>query len=328
MLFSNAVEKLACEPAYTRPISDLYPGPNQPPPPFTYSPLPDISLPTNTHPSYFSAVVDVGKIEGILTYNCFTPSSAGPVNFEGDDKVEDVRPDSDDSASALFLLPALFNHSCDGNTHWKCFGDVMVLRASRDVSEGTELLLSYFQDVAHEPRQKHLAKWFPECTCDLCLADRADGEVAISKRVSISNDFEEYMKTGPADRTTITNLKKYLKTAQNTYHPDRNVIRPELFRLHAALAQSCQRHGMVKDDLLQRFASLKSAGLDVIDQSITGPILQSSQIGLPISTSRLPMMLLSRSCCITMLNIASTFYHVLVDQVRAERWMRALWWGQ
>jgi hypothetical protein len=113
-------------------------------------------------PLTFSFDADVSLIEKILHINCM-PTSLDP---------EIVR---DDLPTALFILPAYFNHSCVPNTTCIAHGDVLILRAAEDIPRGKEITSTYCWDSSYAKRKAALSLHFEECDCALCEADRADG---------------------------------------------------------------------------------------------------------------------------------------------------------
>jgi hypothetical protein len=85
--------------------------------------------------------MDAGRIEGICTYNSFRPicvSSAVQHLSEGTSRME---PETV-ASSALYYLPSLVNHSCLGNASFVFFGTILVVRATRKISQGQEITFS------------------------------------------------------------------------------------------------------------------------------------------------------------------------------------------
>ncbi|KIO27502.1 hypothetical protein M407DRAFT_47568, partial [Tulasnella calospora MUT 4182] len=173
-LGTKVAERIAGDPACARLVYDLYAGPTLPPPPSTY--VLD-RAPTTGAENYleFDTPVDIARIEGVLSFNAFRPSGL-PLPSEKES----------DHPSALFLLPSLFNHSCNPNAVWVCYGDVMVIRAMRDIPKGSEAFISYRPgDASFIKREENLRHYFDKCTCELCILDRADGEAACKRRETL-----------------------------------------------------------------------------------------------------------------------------------------------
>jgi len=82
------------------------------------------------------------------------------------------------AGSAVYLVPSLFNHSCEPSVDVAFPGGTaaMELRARRDVAAGEELTISYLDSaLPRAQRQEHLLKGYGfECRCPLCEEQRED----------------------------------------------------------------------------------------------------------------------------------------------------------
>ena len=127
-------------------IYHLYCGSAFPLPPPSYpSEISDNPVPIT--PLSWTADLDVARIDGVVSYNAFAPNCvkiptlnmlASPgLNSEAE------------PPSAIYGLPSLFNHSCHPNAVWRCFGDVMVVRAREMISLGTEITLAYTSGITY-----------------------------------------------------------------------------------------------------------------------------------------------------------------------------------
>lgn len=84
--------------------------------------------------------VDAGRLEGIVTYNSFKPQCITTPLYSQ----QSVSMPEDDmkSATALYHLPSFVNHSCLGNASFIFLGSVLVVRATRALQSGEEVLFS------------------------------------------------------------------------------------------------------------------------------------------------------------------------------------------
>ena len=89
----------------------------------------------------FGTGIDAGRLEGICTFNSFKPECITR-GFEASDEHEDLEEQHLHSSSALYHLPSMINHACIGNASFVFFGDVLVVRACRNMEAGTEVLFS------------------------------------------------------------------------------------------------------------------------------------------------------------------------------------------
>ena len=189
-LIPETVEKIASNPCYMKPVLDLYAGPTHDYPPLSYSSsIPEGPVPSQ--PLQFPSDVNTWRVEGVVSYNSFQFGPIGvmsldeprPRNFTKLTTPINTAPEPTQRV-ALCLFPSMFNHDCDGNVEWLFFGDVMVMRTTRAVSKGTELMIPYVQYCSFAERERELSPWLDKCRCDLCEADRRDGKEMVGKRWS------------------------------------------------------------------------------------------------------------------------------------------------
>jgi tetratricopeptide (TPR) repeat protein len=87
-------------------------------------------------------VIDAARIERIHRFNAFGTHDVAERVSEGD-------------RSGIWILPSYINHSCIANVERAHYGDVMMIHAIRDLTEGEELQLPYYFDFDLEKRTKH-----------------------------------------------------------------------------------------------------------------------------------------------------------------------------
>jgi hypothetical protein len=94
----------------------------------------------------------------------------------------------------LWPLAARINHSCCSNTAHSVIGDVLVLRATRDLPAGAELTLAYRPTDGSAAGQAALdadlhRRWAFTCTCPLSAAMRATPPALQAKRDALTRDI-------------------------------------------------------------------------------------------------------------------------------------------
>ncbi|KAJ3161492.1 hypothetical protein HDU86_007274 [Geranomyces michiganensis] len=70
-----------------------------------------------------------------------------------------------DGPTGIWLHAAYMNHSCVPNSRRTFIGDMMIIRASRDIRAGEELTMSYYHDpkMAYKDLKQKLSQWHFEC---------------------------------------------------------------------------------------------------------------------------------------------------------------------
>lgn len=166
-LISRVSAKAYGRPEVVAQLYSLYAGEDYGP-----VPLPTLISVPPARDAPFSPPIDLdtARIDKIVTFNAFTPST--PLPFDS----KPTSHSTEGGPSALYLVPSLFNHACISNASWNCFGDVMVIRANQDIDEGTEITIPYCGGSLQK-RIKHLQTYLGDrrCACDLCKWDGADG---------------------------------------------------------------------------------------------------------------------------------------------------------
>ena len=78
----------------------------------------------------------------------------------------------------LFGLPSLLNHDCFANTMYCFWGDVMVVRALRDIKKGEEITTIYSNTPGPlHSRTVDMRAYQFKCLCDLCKLDKKMGRM-------------------------------------------------------------------------------------------------------------------------------------------------------
>ncbi|KAG8944882.1 hypothetical protein FRC04_001415 [Tulasnella sp. 424] len=310
-LGTKVAERIAGDPGCAQLVYDLYAGPSLPPPPSTY--ILEQAPPSGVERFLdFDVPVDIARIEAVLSFNAFQPSGLPlPSKKESD------------HPSALFLLPSLLNHSCNPNAAWVCFGDVMVIRATRDIPKGSEVFISYRPgDASFIKREKSLRHYFDKCTCDLCTLDRVDGEAACKKRDTLEGKISTWNTVAKA-RQGLQNLEQTYKTKRK--HHDSTMTRA---CFHLALVQ--QKEGDVMGFFHSAMSALQQAGLVVTDKSVNGALRVDPHLimdDLPIRKAVPPMMGVMGDTYVQIcIAISNAFEDHHGDERRGHRWAKAAAW--
>lgn len=155
-------------------------------------------------------VIDSFQVQSIIECNCF--------GCEDSKAVHHSKHDTPSGSVGIWVTASYINHDCIGNARRSFIGDMMIVRAVRDVVRDEEITMPYISYGASpsEHRKRLQRTWGFKCECLLCLAESG---VAQPQR---------------RDRQKLTELiGKFLVTRQQseTYHPDKATIRraEELF---------------------------------------------------------------------------------------------------
>lgn len=122
--------------------------------------------------------IDFERVEEICRYNRISNC---------DDSAEDG---SMKRNAGIWIYPSFLNHDCvDANSSWQNLGDLLFVRAYRNISEGEEILITY-QAPNGLIAQEALNMYGFNCTCRLCLRDRQDNKNIQAKRAKLFSQLQ------------------------------------------------------------------------------------------------------------------------------------------
>ncbi|CAF4436120.1 unnamed protein product, partial [Rotaria sp. Silwood2] len=143
-----------------------------------------------TPPTATAEAIDSFWVSDICSMNTFGVSEDG-VNPSLIQPTKSKSSKNTDAAG-LFLLPSFINHACCENVIRSYIGDMMIVRAAYDLTQGTELFLTYADILLqYEERTKCLDKHKFICTCTLCELDRAEPAAIRRKRKLLLDKYQE-----------------------------------------------------------------------------------------------------------------------------------------
>ncbi|KAF8747023.1 SET domain, partial [Rhizoctonia solani] len=126
---------------------------------------------------------------------------------------------------AIYLLPSLVNHSCHGTAVRTSIGSILVMRASRNLKKGQEVTCSYVggtEGASYISRAAALRKWSFTCECELCTADKKDGEQRCQSREGLQEDLDQFhMVIRIGDAESAKNAKEFVTKIRSTYGNER-----------------------------------------------------------------------------------------------------------
>ncbi|KAL0482327.1 hypothetical protein AKO1_012920 [Acrasis kona] len=197
-----------------------------------------------SHPKDNSCI-DSFWVDSICSLNSFNvdPSQDG-IRVVTDESTSTKTDDLLSSqGSAIYLTATRINHACDGNCIRVFVGDMMVIRAFRNIKKGQEILFSYVdQFKSLERRQEKLKKHCFVCTCRLCKLDRDEPKEQRDLRQEMKKRFDKSEIRGVLHRPPYKNpnqIKKELSTFiscinQCYEQSNRKELRTDLFFISTA----------------------------------------------------------------------------------------------
>ena len=173
------------------------------------------------------AAVDTFQLAAIREYNGF-----GSPALRSTDKPKASDMDSDPrSASGIWITASYINHACDGNADRSFIGDLMIIRATKDIDKATEITMPYrAAEFDHIETRKALQKgWKFNCDCDLCVVEQKTGGSQLSRRRQLLKETEDLLKNNLQSATVRPN-KNTVAKAQKLYSQLESIYDKTLFQ--------------------------------------------------------------------------------------------------
>ncbi|KAJ2992462.1 hypothetical protein NUW58_g2161 [Xylaria curta] len=168
-------------------------------------------------------VVDTFRVQSIAELNGF-----GCPRVKSRDKEQGDKEKFDhENSTGIWLQASYANHSCLPNATRAFIGDMMIVRAVREIPVGGEILMGYISP--HEPfadRHKRLKDGYGfKCDCDLCRAEAKVDKATVEKRARLLKEIMSFLSANRLNESnfrTISAAKKaraakLLKEIRATY---------------------------------------------------------------------------------------------------------------
>ncbi|KAF2010165.1 SET domain-containing protein [Aaosphaeria arxii CBS 175.79] len=143
----------------------------------------------------------------------------------------------------IWTHASYLNHSCTSNTRRSFIGDMMIVRATRDLDAGTELSFWYqVPDFQLSPtrgsQQERLQSWGFTCTCAICQDENHTTTATLEERMRIIVGLKRAYFAPTEDKTKTQIIKRQLKALNATYtQPAEDVPRLLVWQSQLELAQ-------------------------------------------------------------------------------------------
>lgn len=121
---------------------------------------------------------------------------------------------------ALFYAPSFLNHSCLPNTTYFTIGDMMFVKANRDISKDDELLIHYLhaERMTEADRDETLQRvWGFSCQCELCESERDESEPCSTAQVILDKAISA-AESASSPEQSLKKLFAAKKKLYQTFH--------------------------------------------------------------------------------------------------------------
>lgn len=140
-------------------------------------------------------VVDTFQTQAIVEHNAF--SCAGVKSADKMVRVKLEREKGPSNSGGIWLLASRVNHACDGNARRAFIGDLMVVRAVKDIAEGEEIFMPY--SAPGPDNEGFVTKlhdsWGFWCACAICTAETGTSARQRHERKELLHEMGEFLET-------------------------------------------------------------------------------------------------------------------------------------
>ncbi|KAL4896468.1 hypothetical protein BDV59DRAFT_107183 [Aspergillus ambiguus] len=164
------------------------------------------------------------------------------------------------NSCGVWSLASYINHSCLSNARRSFIGDMMIVRASRDLPPDTEITFWYKSPTTCDPKEfpVNLQHWGFNCDCILCQDTRSLGRDILSNRNRILANLQRLFKR---PRINLRNIEDTISSLEETYcRPASEVPHLELYSPYLSLAAIYASSGKHEKAVKFGVMSLESLG--------------------------------------------------------------------
>jgi hypothetical protein len=157
-------------------------------------------------------------VERIMTYNVFgCPDSS--LNTHKDILASASREPTEFGSCGIWTKASYLNHGCVSNARRAFIGDMMVVRATRDLAADTELTFWYQNPdgVSFMKLQKKLKSWGFVCDCAICNDERTTKAAVFAQRGKLLEQLKKLCGSSQQRAPSTERFEQLLKALDATY---------------------------------------------------------------------------------------------------------------
>ncbi|KAJ5605534.1 hypothetical protein N7510_008315 [Penicillium lagena] len=162
-------------------------------------------------------------VERAVSYNCFGCClSSREYHMRFELIIDNLDPDKAFHSCGLWPLASSMNHSCNSNADHSYIGDMMIVRASKNIPPNTEITLMYQTPSPDSNRelQKRLRHWGFQCNCVICKDFQSTKKSVLAKRKRLRNELYRCFKATdgmPRKRIDLPKIETIISAMTETY---------------------------------------------------------------------------------------------------------------
>ncbi|TKA77483.1 hypothetical protein B0A55_05367 [Friedmanniomyces simplex] len=239
----DLVQKLSHNPEQARLYFDLYDG--------GYTPKIPLQVVDG------AIVIDTFRAAAIAEYNRFGCPNVRSSDLAVQGTAAPGKPDEEDDRDSklrgsvgVWVVASHINHACDGNAVRAFIGDIMIIRAVRDVGAREEVLMRYCNPREDGPATRaHMKEtWGFECDCKICEADYGTIAAQLECRKKLSKEAVSFLASNELSTQRQANAASLLKAEKLRTDLEATYNKPTSAKPRLALINLgqwlCQAHNL------------------------------------------------------------------------------------
>lgn len=138
-------------------------------------------------------------------------------------------------SAGIWCMASYINHSCLSNARRSFIGDMMVIRASRNLPPDTEITFWYQSPIGNlDVKPANVQNWGFSCDCTICEDIQGLSQAVVSTRKRLSTELEKLFKLS---KPKLSRIENTLASLAETYsRPPSQVPRLGLWSGYLSLA--------------------------------------------------------------------------------------------
>jgi hypothetical protein len=168
------------------------------------------------------------------------------------------------NTTGIWILSSYINHSCDSTCRRAFIGDMLIIRAARDLPANTELTFSYITLEEPAEMNKNLfTGWGFRCDCEMCVDDRETSPTVKVQRRKLIKSFH-------ASSTSIKRKEEIINQLDKTYRqPSSQVPRVQMWDLRLSLVKEFAKRAESNKVIEHVLAAFQGVGFVIEGAGVT-----------------------------------------------------------
>ncbi|KAF0326683.1 TPR domain-containing protein [Colletotrichum asianum] len=203
--------------------------------------------------------VDTFLVEGTISLNCFGAPRTMLANLPQPGKKVEIG----HTTCGIWTIASHINHSCLENCCRSFIGDVMIVRASRDMPAGTELVFCYQSlDTGddYKATQKRFLKWGFTCECELCLDKKMTPKAVFMKRQALREDMIQALRGCKTSLAQELKALRLVRELDQSYPSREGALRLGSWDGYLSLGKCSLARGKMREALERTIKALEATG--------------------------------------------------------------------